>query len=161
MGCLAGLGLVSLLDSSANFFDPGLPVYYRTKNFSETLAGPAISEMGFSVVAPSGGQVPGTTDTQICPQPGVKMLTTKQLADAKIAGTNLRAGARVFSISNSWVQRIQLAKGYINPRSVFNDPSVVGLYHDGLLFEFASFVHNDMYSTIINWDVICNANELG
>jgi hypothetical protein len=160
-GLIAGLALTNLLDTTNNFFDPGLPVYYRTKNFVETTVGQAVSEMGFTIVPPlTGANIPGTTDVQIYPQPGIKMLTTKQLADAKTAGVNIRAGARTFSFSHSWVLAMQIAKGFANPRQVFNDPSVVGFFHDGLLFELVSFVHNDMYGTAINWDVICNGNEI-
>jgi hypothetical protein len=162
MGCLAAFALTSLSDSNASFFNPGLPVFYRTKNFDEATVGEGVSEMGFTVspVLTGAQFTPGTTDVQICPPPGIRMLTTKQLADATVAGTNLRAGARIFSISHTWVASIQAAMSYANPRQVFNDPSVVGLFHDGLLFELVSFVHNDMYGNIINWDVTVNGNEI-
>lgn len=159
-GALSGLFLTKLIDSQATFFSPGIPVYYRTKNFNEIAAGESVSEMGFAVPAVSGGQTPGTTDTQIFPQPGIRMMTPKQLADSLAAGVTVRAGARVFNFSNSWVYGIMTANGWTNPRQVFNDPSVVGFFHDNLLFQIVSFVHNDMYGEIVNWDVICNGNEI-
>lgn len=164
MSCLASFALTSLINSNSAYFDSGLPVYYRTQNFDEALVGEGISEMGFqvmpSIYSASGFFVTGTTDKEICPQPAVKLLTMKMIADAQQAGSALRVGARTFNISHSWVQSIQVAKGYDNPRQVFIDRSVVGFYHDGLLFQIVSYVHNDLYGGIIDWDVICNANDI-
>lgn len=157
---LGGFGLTSLLDSNSNFFDSGLPVYYRTQNFDSAAVGEGVSEMGFAVTPASGSFTPGTTDVKICPQPAVKLLTLKMISDAIAGGSALRQGARTFSISHSWVQSIQTKMGFDNPRQVFNDKSVVGFYHDNLLFQIVSFVHNDVYGTVINWDILCNANEV-
>jgi hypothetical protein len=165
MGCLGGTSLRRLSDSNSRFFRAGLPIYYRTANFDATTVGQGVAEMGFTVTAPPViGFNSGTTDVKICPQPGVTLLTLKELSDAINSGAALREGARRISISHTWVWYIYeanyIAKGWTNPRQVFNDPSVVGFYHDGLLFSIVSFVHNDMYGTPINWDVVCNANEI-
>lgn len=164
MNCLSSFGMRSLLDSNSDFFDAGLPVYYRTANFDAVSVGQGIDEMGFQVVPAisgvSGMWTTGTKDYMICPQPSVKLLTMKQLADGLASGYSLRTGARTFNISHSWVQKIQTKMLYSNPRQVFNNPHVVGFYHDGLLFQIVSFVHNDMYGGIIDWDIICNANEI-
>lgn len=159
--CMNGLAITSLLDANSNFFSPGLPVFYRIRNFDEASVGEAVSEMGFQVTPPlTGTLVPGTTDSQICPQPAVELMSLRAIADATKAGSTLRLGARRFNISHSWVQRIQVAAGYSNPRSVFNDKAVVGIYHDGLLFEIVSITHNDVYGGIISWDLLCNANDI-
>lgn len=159
--CMNGLAITSLLDANSNFFSAGLPVFYRIRNFNEAAVGESVSEMGFQVTPlVTGGPVPGTTDSQICPQPSVELLSLRMIADAVKAGTALRFGARKFNISHSWVQKIQVAAGYANPRSVFNDKVVVGIYHDGLLFEIMSFTHNDVYGAIISWDLLCNANDI-
>lgn len=170
MSCLNSFALTSLLDANSNYFQPGLPVYYRTQNFDEASVGEAISEMGFqtspSAYDASGGYSvsgewqTGTADVMVCPQPGVDSLTLKMISDAVKAGTALRVGAKRFSISHSWVASIQTQMLYANPRSVFNDPHVVGFYHDGLLYSIVSFTHNDMWGAIINWDVLCNANDI-
>lgn len=161
MSCLSGFGLTSLLDSAANYFDASLPVYYRYRNFDPIEVGEAVSEMGFTTSPNvSGEYIGGTTDLQLCPSPGIRSLTLKQLADAKAAGANLRSGAKVLSISQTWVASIQAKFGFNETKQVFIDPSVVGFVYDGLLLEIVSYLHNDMYGAIINWDVICNGNDI-
>ena len=161
MGALGAFWLTTLLDSNANFFVPSLPVYLRYKNFNLADVGPSVNEMGFTLSPVISGQfVPGTSDIQILPPPGIRELTLKQLSDAKALGANLRIGARVLSFTHTWVSAIQTLKGYADPKQVFIDPSVVGIVTDNLLYEIVSYVHNDMYGSIINWDVICNCNEI-
>jgi len=158
-----GMGMRRLVDANQRFFRGGLPVFYVVKNFDE--AGEDFAEMGFEFIPSvtgalvSGGLV-GTTQTVIAPPPSVILMTNKQISDAVAAGSALRMGARSITVSHTWVKAIQAAKSYNNPRQVFNDPSVVGFYHDNLLFSVVSFTHRDVYGDLIDWQCLCNANEI-
>lgn len=159
---LASLGILTLQDNNADFFNSGLPVYYRTRNFDVNRVGVAVNEFGFTwnPINTSGALTPGTTDVKIYPQPSVKLLTQKQISVAQKANVALRTNGRMLNISHSWVQSIQLANNFSDPRQVFIDKSVVGFVTDNLLLEIVSYIHNDVYGEIMNWDVICNGSEL-
>jgi hypothetical protein len=87
-------------------------------------------------------------------------MTLKQIADATAAGSELRMGARSVTVSHTWVKSIQLANGYSNPNQVFTDDSVVGFYHDRLLYQIVSYTHRDLYGDYVDWNCLCNANEI-
>jgi len=151
---MSAFGLTFLLDSQARIYRSGLPVYYRTKNFNQanTLAG----EMGFKVADVNAS----TNDSMVCPQPAIAIMSSRMLQEAIANGVALRAGARVLTISQTWVAQIQVANNFANPRQVFNDNSVVGFVSDGLLFQPVTLDHVDLYGAIISWNVNCNANEI-
>jgi hypothetical protein len=159
MGCgIGNLGIRRLVDANARFFAAGVPVYYRTRNFdvSNTDAG----EMGFQYVPAITGANTGTDDVQICPQPHIIPMNMRMIEAAQAAGAAIRFGAKQIFISHTWVQSVQLAKNFISPLEVFNDKSVVGFVIDGILYEIASFVHNDLYGQILDWTVIINGNDI-
>ncbi|MGI4815925.1 MAG: hypothetical protein ACRYGG_21685 [Janthinobacterium lividum] len=157
MSLPAAFGIRRLLDANQRYFASGLPVFYRTEGFNveNTLAG----EMGFSVPAVSGANG-GTNDALISPPPDMKPMNLIQIQAAVAAGSQLRIGAYQITVSHTWVEAVQKAKGFDDPTKVFTDDSVVGLMSSGRLFEIKSYVPGELYGNIIKWTLLCNASEL-
>jgi hypothetical protein len=161
-GCYSpGYGITSLIDSQNSFWGAGLPVFYRTRNYDLDTIGEGVREMGFSVVATTGAIISGgIVDRQICPQPSIKQLPMRFIEDAISSGVALRWGAKTMNLSHSFVAAQQQRMGLDDPKKIFTDDRFIGFYHDSLLFEVVSYVHNDLFGTIIDWDIIIQANEL-
>ena len=150
-------GIRRLLDSQQRFAMPGLPMYLRQKNFTDN---PAITELGFEFTPTTPTVHKGVRDTQIRPQPTIKLMSMHSIAMAQAAGVQLLIGARKVTISHTWVLQQQRINGYANASSVFNDASVVGIVTDNLLLQVASATHDDAFGEPIEWYVLCNCADI-
>ncbi len=155
MGGASAWGIRSLADGFLRYFQPGLPVYLRQQNVA-TEAGD-YSSLGFTptftgqLVGPT-----GFTDTLIDPPADVQEVSLHNIG---VIGARLQFGARMFLISNLFVQKQINQFGYTDPYQVWRDPSVVGLYYNQRLFSIESITHEDVGSEATLWKLVCNSSE--
>lgn len=149
-------GIQRLNDQNQRIFTNGTPVYYVTDNFN--LSDNAFTELGLTFV-PSDPTIAGTTQVLIDPPPDTSALSLTAIASASAIGMNLNLGSRKFTVSQTWVSAIQAAKGYADPRQVFEDDSVEGFLYDNSLYNIKYAVPNDGLGGTISWDVFCNAPD--
>lgn len=150
-------GIQRLIDCSQRYYQASSsPIFLRVKNFVDSST---VEDLGFTFT-PSGAALVGTTDFLIDPTPGIQLMTMHNLAMAQMANVAVREGARILTISHSWVGARQATMGYDVPERVFNDKSVVGIVTGNYLFEIVSFVHQDAYGGILTWKVTVNTTDI-
>lgn len=150
-------GIQRLIDCSQRYYQASSsPVFLRVKNFVDN---PTVEDLGFTYT-PSGNNGVGTTDYLIDPTPSVILMTMHNLAMAQMANVAVREGARIITISNTWVAARQALMGYDQPERVFNDKSVVGIVCGNFLFQIVSFIHQDAFGGILTWKVTVNTTEI-
>lgn len=154
---ISAFGIRRLIDANQRYMRTGLPMYIRTKNFTDS---PATAELGFVFVPTASGAQVGTTDVLISPPPTISLVSMHSLAMAQQAGVELRAGARKVVISHTWVEQQQKLLGYATPQLVFNSPNVVGLVTDNLLLEIVQLIHKDVFGQYLEWILTCNTSEV-
>lgn len=150
-GPMFGVGMQMLQDSQLRWKNTTTPVYLRLKNF-EPPTGQQWAMLGFSI-SPSGSV--GTTDVLIDPPP---TMNTMSLHNIGILAGKLRFGAKSFLISSTFVNAQQAALGLTDPKLVFT--LCVGLVNENMLYSIEDIQHETVAGQIINWQLICNANEL-
>ncbi len=131
------------------------PFYLRLKNFADTQAQPW-SQLGFQI-APTGTAQIGTTDIPILPPPYVDMVSTRNIL---LSEGKLRFGARIVSISHTFVAAQVKAQGLTDQNLVWRGPLVVGLVTENLLCSIEFIDHEELAGQTINWRLTCNVNEL-
>lgn len=150
-------GIQRLIDCSQRFYQASSsPVFLRVKNFVDNST---VEDLGFTFT-PSGAANVGTTDFLIDPTPGMQMMSMHNLAMAQMSQIAVREGARILTISHSWVAARQAKMGYDVPERVFNDKSVVGIVTGNYLFQIVSFIHQDAYGGILTWKVTVNTTDI-
>ena len=156
MGVPFAAGVRFLLDAHQQFFQAGLPVYLRVKNAQDNSS--AYEALGFLWQPPSSGALAtGVTDLKIQPQPEVNDVS---LANIGLNQARLDFGATIFRVSHSFVlQMMSVNKQFTNPRQVWRDSSVIGIYYDNRLFSIESITHQDAGGEIIEWELVCNGGE--
>jgi hypothetical protein len=171
MGAIFGnFGLRRLMDQNMRFMRGGLTAWLRIKNFQDS---EAFADMGFQYVPSiTGAAVPtGTSDILIDPPPSVRLISMHTIAMAQAAGASLLAGARIVTISHTWVEAQMLQDWFTTmcsensldptiPEYVFRGPSVLGIVTDRLLLQQVDVTHEEIYGVPHTWFVKCNASEL-
>jgi hypothetical protein len=147
-----GAGVRFLQDAHMRFFQGGLQVYLRVKNFDDSQAD--FVRLGFQY-SPT-GQPSGFTDVLITPPPQVVDVS---LHNISVSQGRLLFGARHFYISHTFVRQRMATQGYTDPYKVFRDPLVVGLYYNQRLFSIESLTHQEMSGETVYWDAVCNGQE--
>lgn len=145
-------GLRSLTDGFLRYFQPGLPVYLRQQYITNQPND--YSALGF-MPSVSGGQG-GYNDTLIDPPPDVQELSLHNIG---IMGGRLQFGAKMFLVSDTFVENQMDSQQYTDPLSVWRDPSVVGIIYGDRLFAIESITHEDVGGATTLWKLICNAAE--
>lgn len=159
-------GLTNLIDNYSRYIRPsggGGVAWLRVKKFIDSTQPPPIqAQMGFTFTPTASGAMSGYTDYQIDPPPVVRLISMHNLGQAAQAGIQLREGARDILISNSFVLANMQARGFTDPRQVFNDPSTVGLVvNEGkLIVSFDSVMPDYAYGGPATWSCFGNANEI-
>lgn len=151
-GGASAWGLRSLADNFLRYFQPSLPVYLRRQNVLDQAAD--YSALGFNPSVTGGAG--GFTDTLIDPPADVQELN---LRDIGILGGSLHFGARVFLISDTFVQAQMLLYGYTDPYMVWRDTPVIGLYYNQRLFAFDSITHEEVGGATTLWRVLANTMQ--
>lgn len=163
----AAYGIQRLVDANARFFRAGLVCYYVESN--ALIDNQVYAQMGMTYVptSASGMSMAGTSQSLVDPPAAVRAMGLKALSDAANVGSDLRMGAKIFTFSNTWVQKIMAGKfadgtlrNYANGRTVFNGPRSIGFLYDSLLYNFDSFIDEDAYGAKLTWTILCNANEI-
>jgi hypothetical protein len=153
-GGASAWGLRSLADTFLRYWQPGLPVYLRYQE-QVNVAGD-YSALGF-MPSLSGNNAPtGFTDVLIDPPPDV---TEISLHNIGIFGGSLHFGAKIFIVSDLFVQNIMAKLNYTDARMVWVDEQVMGLYYDGRLYTILSITHEDVGGQTTLWKLVCNASE--
>jgi hypothetical protein len=163
-------GLRKLMDQQMRYMRGGLTTWLRIKNFKDN---PVYADMGFQFVpSASGAYVPtGTTDILIDPPPSVVLMGMHSLAMAQMSGVQLRAGARLVTLSHTWVANQMASRWFLNMCNtfgldskdhmlVFRGPIVLGMVTDKLLLELVDTTHEDLFGEPMTWFITANASEL-
>lgn len=151
-GGASSWGIRSLADNFLRYFQPGLPVYLRKQN--QTNSPDDYSALGFQPTV-SGGPT-GFYDTLIDPPADV---TDVSLHNIGLFGGKLMFGAKIFIISHTFVLNQMNQFGYTDPYQVFRNDTVVGFYYDQRLFSIESLTHEDVGGIPTLWKVVCNLQE--
>lgn len=152
IGGASAWGLRSLADTFLRYFQPGLPVYLRTQNFSTTAGD--FSALGFQVSV-TGGPA-GINDQLITPPADVQEVSLHNIG---ILGARLNFGARTFIVSHTFVLNQMQLLGYTDPYQVWRDESVIGLVYNQRLFTIESITHEDVGGLPTLWKLIGNSQE--
>lgn len=147
-------GQQRVIDAHLRFMRCAGPVFLRLKNFA-TLPGTA-SQLGFSI-APTGTSGTGTKEIEIVPRPA---MTTVSVHNIGMSGGKLRFGARIFRVSDSFVQACMKEDGITVARDVWQRQEVVGLVTEGLLFSIEDIKHSVVGDSTLLWTLTCNSNTL-
>lgn len=152
-------GIRSLTDTFMNYFQPGVPTFLRVKNVSvdQPLAGSGAdyAALGFQPEV-AGPEPSGTTDFPVRPSAEVLPASMHSIGISKGL---LTFGAKVFSISHTFVLNRMSVMGYTDYWQVWRDPSVLGFYHDGRLFAIVNISHRDIAGEPVMWTLVCNSLE--
>lgn len=159
-------GQQMLYDAQQRFVRAGLPVFLRVKNYPENVQGDYL-EVGVPWV-PTGTAAADTSfiDIPIDPPPNVAEATKKNVSP--LVWTRLNVGARIFKISNTFVQAqlALLAKSnppVTNPNAVFRGRDgrpCIGIFYDNKLYAIESLAHDQVSATAIEWRLYCNAVDV-
>jgi hypothetical protein len=150
-------GLRSLYDTQLRFFQPGLPCYLRIDNLSPDVRGTvgSVAALGFQPTV--SGNLSGVTDILIDPPPEVKEVPWRNIG---LNLARLRFGARIFTISHTFVANRQALLAFTDPEQVFRDASVQGILYSGRIYNMESVTHEDLAGQPIIWTIIGNAIEV-
>lgn len=150
-----GFGAQRLIDSNQRFMRGGGPVYLRLRNFPD-IQEDAFAQLGFAI-APTGTELVGTTDVLIDPPCSVEPVSVRDIGRSM---GKLRFGARVFTVSGSFVDAQVSAQGLCDQALVWRGSNVVGLVTDNLLFSIEDVVHKELAGKTVLWLLTCNSNEI-
>ncbi len=148
-----GYGIQRLFDANMTFLRNSHPVYLRLRNFGDVQE-EKWAQMGFAI-SPSGTDV-GTADIEIVPPPKVTMVSVHNIGQSV---GKLRFGARVFTISATFVDKQVKAQGITDQDLVWRDPKVVGLILDGQTFSIEDIAHEELAGKTVAWVITANAPE--
>lgn len=152
MGPTFAYGYRRLMDQGQRFIRYGSPTYLRLRNFPD-LQNQPYAQMGFS----ASGSPAGTTDILIVPPPSWYMVSVHNIGQSD---GKLRFGARIFKVSQTFVQAQVDTGTFTDSYHMWNSPLVVGLITDGLLFSIENITHDNISSVPVWWELTANANEL-
>ncbi len=85
-------------------------------------------------------------------------MSTLPLRNIGIAGGKLRFGAKCILISSTFVDAQAALLQFTDPKQVFNQ--CIGIVNENMLYSVEDMQHEMVGGRIINWILICNANEL-
>jgi hypothetical protein len=150
-----GFGLQRLIDAKERYERGSHPVYLRLREFVEPDT-QLWAQMGFSI-SPSGTAQVGTQDVLITPQPASTMVSLHNIG---MSEGKLRFGARMFTVSASFVDAQVITQTLANQDLVWRGNNVLGLVTDNLLFSIEDITHEEWQGKTISWMLTCNSNEL-
>ena len=153
-GTTFGYGLQRVIDANLQFTRTGHSVALRIRNFPDVQDKPW-AQLGFAI-SPTGTDDIGTQDIPIVPQPAIDQVSQWLIGQSM---GKLRAGARTFIISATFVDNL-VANGMFNtPNQVWTDPIVVGLVCDDQLFDIVQYYDREVAGKSIQWELQANAVE--
>ncbi len=145
-------GLRRLQDLQLGYKRTATPAYLRYRNFT-SIGNQQFAQLGFTI-RPTADPV-GTNDVLIDPPPTMSTLPLKNIG---IAGGKLRFGAKCILISSTFVDKQARQLSLADPKLVFNQ--CLGIVNENMLYSIEDMQHEMVGSAIINWVLICNANEI-
>lgn len=152
-GLQFGYGYQKAIDANMVFLRSSHPVYLRLRNF-EDIQEEKWAQMGFAIT-PTGTDV-GTVDLEIVPPAKVVMVSMHNIGQSE---GKLRFGARVFTISATFVDKQVSALGLANQDLVWRAPNVVGLVTDNQLFSIEAIAHHEIAGKTVVWELTANMVE--
>lgn len=141
-------------DAQLKFTEPGMDVYLRIKN--DTESGEEYLEYGFQLSATGLADQPGFRDIKIVPPASVVPVS---LRDIGLNQSSLSFGAHRFRISHTFVMSQMMQKGYSDPYEVFTNAEVIGLYFNQRLFSIDSLLPDTVGNEILAWDIVGNMHK--
>lgn len=168
MGVPFAQGIQMVLDGQQQFLRGGFDCYLRVNNFSPS--GDFI-EVGVPYT-PSGDLAleTGFVDIIILPPPATKPMSNH---DIGVSGGKLMFGARIFWVSNTFVQQLldtyPKIKGGYNVFRNWDSPDgtpqtdgsayVMGLIYNNQLYSIEDIGRVNVAGVTVNWKLTCNAQE--
>jgi hypothetical protein len=153
-GISFGYGLQRLIDSQLQFTRTSHPTFLRLRQFPDVQY-QQFAQLGFSI-APTGTNQIGTIDIPILPQPAVEEVSMYAIGQSM---GKLRAGARAFMISATFVDNLVASGLFTADDLVWRDPRVVGIVIDGQLNTIVEYYSREVAGKSISWDVVTNYVE--
>lgn len=147
-------GMQRLQDSQLAYKRTATPAYLRYKKFAD-IGGNLFAQLGFSIRPDPTTNATGTKDVLIDPPPTMSTLPLKNIG---IPGGKLRYGAKSIMISSTFVDAQAALLGFDDPKLVFNQ--CLGIFNEKMLYSIEDIQHEMFGGAILNWILVCNANEL-
>jgi len=169
MGALFAAGLQGLIDGQQSYIRSGLAAFLRVQNFAPE---GDWQEVGVPY-APTGSAAANTgfVDFEIIPPPEVRDVSMHNIG---MSGGRLNIGARIFIISDSFVQSILEQYPKIqDPQDVWRNwdavyvdgnpeqqtASVVGIIYENRMHNIEIIKHVEIAGQTISWNITCNRFE--
>ena len=147
-------GLQRLQDLQQNLLRTSAPAWIRYRNFGD-VRNKQWAMLGFSITPDPANAPVGTTDVQIVPWPSHNPLSLHNIG---MSGGKLRFGAVSFFISATFITGQAALLQFDDPYKVWEQ--VLGIVCENKLYSIEDIQHEDISGSLINWILLCNANEL-
>lgn len=147
-------GLRRLQDLQLNYKRTTTPAYLRYRAFGD-IGNRQFAQLGFTIRPDPNVNPVGTTDVPIVPAP---TMATMPLRNIGIVGGKLRFGAKSIMISSTFVDAEAARLQFTDPKQVFNQ--CLGIVNENMLYSIEDMQHEMVGGRIINWMLVCNANEI-
>lgn len=156
-GGASAWGIRSLADGFFRYWQPGQATYLRLQNNTDASTTASYGQLGF-VPAVSGAQPGQSGFNDILINPPADTVDVS-LHNIGMSGGRLQFGAKIFTISHTFVLQQMALRNLTDDHLVWRAPEVIGLYQNNRIYTIESITDETIGSDKTLWKLMCNRME--